>query len=209
MATKDYYSGSDYYIGTKDGYTNDLVGQIFTGSSGANKERQMMEDNYGRMNQESFNYYKDTFRPVEGQLIGLAQGLDTKKIVDGGLQRFNNLAQNQYAMQQRNLHRFGVNQYAAQRKQNALENALNNVASSTNYANTTRNNLENANLSLMQDAISTGRGLNTNAMSSLGNLAANSNQINNQAALAQAQGTQNTIGLLSSLGNVFLSQKAN
>ena len=161
---------------------------------------------YAAMNTDDFNFYKDTYRPVETELIGLSQGVDTQNIIDGGLNHFSNLGTQQKDMQNRNMGRFGAVNNAGQQQTSDLQNALNNTAQRTNWVNTTRNSLEDKNLALKQDMIGLGRQLNTNAMGTLGGLASSATQRDNALSTAQANNTNNLMSNLGAAGMNFLSQ---
>ena len=161
---------------------------------------------YAAMNTDDFNFYKDTYRPVETELIGLSQGVDTQNIIDGGLKRFSNLGTQQKDMQQRNMNRFGATNNAGQQNTTDLQNAMNNMAQRTSFVNNTRNTLEDTNMALKQDMIGLGRQLNTNAMGTLGGLASSATQRSNAEASAQAQNNNSLMSNLGAAGMNFLSQ---
>jgi hypothetical protein len=173
-----------------------MLDSSWFGVAKTNGTRESIQQQYADISKDDYNYYKDVYAPVENQLIDIANGGQDGNTLAKGLGFFDNLQGRTSAMQDRNMARFGAKQYG----DNSLMNQLAATAKRAQYANDARNQMENSNLSLMQNMIGVGRQLNTNATGAIGSLAQQSNAINNQTIADNGKAMSNTMGTLGSLG---------
>ena len=152
------------------------------------------------ISQDYWDYQKNTFRPLEGQMVDAAKNYDTQERRQAeaakAMAGVESQVGNETAQMQRNMARMGVNPNSGAFAAMGNQRSLTEAAMKAGAANTARNNVELQGYARMADAANLGRGLASSQATSAGiSLNAGNNAVNNAGVpLTQAQNATNVMG---------------
>lgn len=135
-------------------------------------KRQDLENGYATMAAEQQQYYKDTFRPLEDNLIAMSKGGSDAHTLARGLAHFDNLPAATLGIRSRRDARYGATPIA----DSSLADSLANTAAQATAANNMRTQLEEENRALKNNMLGLGTNMQQTTMNTMGQLNANAQQ---------------------------------
>jgi hypothetical protein len=134
---------------------------------------------YTRLSRDQYQYYKDTFIPVENAARGQVRTDDEINLLsrNSGLEAAKSQSTVQ-GIQKRNLGRFGMQLSKDQQRDSNRQMTIQGTGNRAGTMARTRTGLNDINLQNRGEYVNLGRGISTSAQSALGSAASTQNQIN-------------------------------